>query len=488
MKVSILVLATLFLILPHAFSDSVMLNSGEVIQGTIVSETDTQIVIEVSNYNRTITNRRLFLRSDIKIVQRESVQQRQERQAVEAIAPLQLDSNREFSKTEYERGIETFNQFLMAYPESKFTDDIRQKIALWKAELSHLENGEVKFDNRWMPPGEKQPLVDKSTKEQRVQTITVTLQSLRKTLDGLGYQRQKLAESIAQAGQSVMDAQNRIANAPRVIIPASQTLPSQPGIPASPYYDARGNRHSGAGERIVGDPVVVKKAQTDLAFYQAQVNQGQQQLAALNRSINDTKQRIAKTESEYQIALAKLQEQPPAIPKPAPIVQPTVSPQPVAATPKPNPWIVRNWKKLALGSGILLVLLILLAYPLKRMAARARVKRERVLEERGRQRRAAREQLKKIFDRIFIEGERPPGQTAPEGEIVPIGSGQNASGGGRWFVIGPDYIWAVHNNGADNDNWALNNVITDGPGAVGARVTAEVEVANSIKTLAKAAR
>ena len=54
-------------------------------------------------------------------------------------------------------------------------------------------------------------------------------------------------------------------------------------------------------------------------------------------------------------------------------------------------------------------------------------------------------------------------------------------------MIGPDHIWAVQNNGRETDNWVYNNVITDGPGAIGARIPAESEFADSIKTLANAA-
>ena len=106
--------------------------------------------------------------------------------------------------------------------------------------------------------------------------------------------------------------------------------------------------------------------------------------------------------------------------------------------------------------------------------------------ERDKQRRIAREHLKKLFDRIFVEGERPAGKNTPEGEIIPFGNGHVATGGERWFVVGPSYVWAVQNNGRDDDNWVLNNVETGGPGAIGARVMAEEDVVDSIKTLAQA--
>jgi len=123
---------------------------------------------------------------------------------------------------------------------------------------------------------------------------------------------------------------------------------------------------------------------------------------------------LPKTEYENRIAVAKLQAQPsPPMPRPAQVAQPTVSPQPVALVSSqpvpvmPKPWIVRNWKGLAIGGGILLVLLIL-ACRLNHMAARAQAEQEP-------QRRVAREQLRKLFDRIMIAGERPGGKNRPDG-------------------------------------------------------------------------
>ena len=65
-------------------------------------------------------------------------------------------------------------------------------------------------------------------------------------------------------------------------------------------------------------------------------------------------------------------------------------------------------------------------------------------------------------------GEYPEGtDNIPEGDMVPIGKGQNLYGGGAWFVIGPEKIWYVRNNGADGDDWSRNNVRTGGAGAIG---------------------
>lgn len=73
-------------------------------------------------------------------------------------------------------------------------------------------------------------------------------------------------------------------------------------------------------------------------------------------------------------------------------------------------------------------------------------------------------------------GERPDGSNVPEGEVIPIGKGQNIYGGGEWFVVGPEYVWYVRNNGADGDDWSRNNVRTGGAGAIGWRLPIDTEL------------
>ena len=146
--------------------------------------------------------------------------------------------------------------------------------------------------------------------------------------------------------------------------------------------------------------------------------------------------------------------------------------------------MAQHWKGLAIGGGMLLLISLVGAYSLKRILQ----KLEQVETARNEQRRVAREKLKKVFDRIFMEGERPPGPNTPEGEVIPIGKGEDAYGGGRWFVVGDSDIWAVQNNGREDDNWVYNNVTTKGRGAVGARIAMDTELADYIKTEANAQR
>jgi len=55
-------------------------------------------------------------------------------------------------------------------------------------------------------------------------------------------------------------------------------------------------------------------------------------------------------------------------------------------------------------------------------------------------------------------------------------------------VVGPKGIWFVRNNGADGDDWSINNVLTGGAGAIGWVVPYDKTLAEEIQRLAEIAR
>lgn len=70
---------------------------------------------------------------------------------------------------------------------------------------------------------------------------------------------------------------------------------------------------------------------------------------------------------------------------------------------------------------------------------------------------------------VRANGERPAGSNAPEG--VRLFDSQTIYGGGDWWIVTPEHVWYVLNNGADGDDWRGNNVQTGGAGAIGWRVS-----------------
>jgi len=87
--------------------------------------------------------------------------------------------------------------------------------------------------------------------------------------------------------------------------------------------------------------------------------------------------------------------------------------------------------------------------------------------------------LKAIEEEIKKTGTRPGGTNKVEGEV--FHDTQNIYGGGEWFIVQPDKIWYIQNNGMDGDNWANNNIATGGAGAIGWWVPYTDNIADKIK-------
>ena len=96
--------------------------------------------------------------------------------------------------------------------------------------------------------------------------------------------------------------------------------------------------------------------------------------------------------------------------------------------------------------------------------------------------RAIVQRVKEIACEIRETGERPAGLNDPIGDR--LFDTQDIYGSGDWFVVGPEYLWYVQNNGMDGDNWNLNNVRTGGAGAIGYRVPATSPMTAELRSLA----
>jgi len=95
--------------------------------------------------------------------------------------------------------------------------------------------------------------------------------------------------------------------------------------------------------------------------------------------------------------------------------------------------------------------------------------------------------LEAIAESIRKNGTYPHGDNKPEGQTIYLNDKTIAYGGGEWFVVGPRGIWFVQNNGADGDDWSLNNVVTGGAGAIGWVVPYDEALGEEIQRLAEIA-
>lgn len=109
-----------------------------------------------------------------------------------------------------------------------------------------------------------------------------------------------------------------------------------------------------------------------------------------------------------------------------------------------------------------------------RLATKEETEQFLIKEEENRQRVEKRKMMNQGLQKLFDakNSNTPQGKNIVlKGEVVPIGKGQNIWGGGRWFVLDEDeeHVWLVINNGMDGDDWNLNNIVTNGAGAIGYR-------------------
>ncbi len=470
-----------------AFGEStVVLKSGETLQGDILSDTNDVLQIKAHNASRSISYQRDISHADIQTIQTETPAQIAERTDYEALSRFQLNPNQEQSADYSGQAIAALQKFLTDYPKSDKVSLIQQRLDAWQAELKHVSDGGVKFGNKWMSPEDKKPLVEHWQKQMNVQAAQDNLESLKRKLQDLQRQRDALAKNIALTQANLTASQQQLGG-----LQDSQVPVYGSGAVQTPHAGSGANSTTVpvyAGTTTVPNPQR-GAVQGDIDMYQQQLSTGQHMLDALDAKIRGVIQlQIPRAEQDYKIALAQLNPQapPPSLPV---VTQVVVKAEPPPAPPPPPPpppepervsWIAEHWAGLAIGGGMLLLISFVGAHLLKRKLQKA----ELANAARDEQRRVARQKLKKVFDRIFVEGERPAGENTPEGELIPIGKGEDAYGGGRWFVVGDSHIWAVQNNGGDKDNWEYNNVITKGRGAVGARIAMDSELADYIRTQA----
>lgn len=332
-------------------ADTVILNSGEALEGQILSETDTRIELEASLYHGTILSKREVSKTDIKSIIRESVDQKQEKAAYVALGKYTLNPNQELTKTQYATGMAAFEGFLAAYTNSASTVEISRRLTDWRAEVSSVASGKVKFANTWMTPEEKKLQADRWQKQVDVQAAQNALQSLKKRLADLQVQRGTLAEGLTATQAELAAAQARLS-----------ALPDSTGSASG-----SGGRRDLAGRLTAGvvgssQMQITQQAspnperarlQSNITSYQQQISQTQGTLASLDEKVRDVQLEIPQREQDSKSALARLSEM--STPGKTGVVQnasskdihasETKAQQPAAPTPEPTPpWYMRAWK------------------------------------------------------------------------------------------------------------------------------------------------
>ena len=305
-------------VIASAFGEStVILKSGETLQGDVLSDTNGVLQMKVHNANRTISYQRDISRDQIQNIQTENAAQATERTSYEALSKYQLNPNQEQSADSCGQVIAAFQKFLTDYPNSDKAPAIQQRLEAWQAELKHVANGKVKFGDKWMTPEAKAPLVERWQKQMHVQTAQNTLDTLKKKLPELQRQRDTLANNLATAQGNLAADQQKLGTLQDSQQPVYQNV-------TTPQYSGR--RQSGANAITTsqltrdnyGNPVYTTIPNPDrpgvmseIAMCQQQVSTGHQMLDTLDAKIRDVQAQIPRAEQDYKVALAELNPPPP---------------------------------------------------------------------------------------------------------------------------------------------------------------------------------
>jgi chromosome segregation ATPase len=327
-------------------ADTLILNSGEVLEGQILSETETQIEIMASYHHGTILAKRDVPKADIKSIVRESVEQKQEKADFAALGKYTLTPNQELTTDQYATGIAAFKKFLATYPNSSNASDVTQRVTDWRAEASNAASGKVKFNSLWMTPEEKKPRAARWQKQADAEAAQNALQLLQKQLADLQAQRETVAKSIAAAQAKLAAAQARLTTGSGGGVGASSG--GRRDLAGKLTAGVVANSQQGAGREPVSDSEN-SRLQGEIASYQQQISQEQGALASVDAKIAAIQSQLPQREVDLKLAMFRLSEtsaqgttgavhnasakgeakkKQPSTPKPEP----------------PPPWYTRAWK------------------------------------------------------------------------------------------------------------------------------------------------
>jgi hypothetical protein len=146
-----LFLPLLLLTAGSLLADSVTLVTGEVVSGTISSETPTEVTVEIP-VSASITDERVIRREDISRIDKAQPDEI----AYKQLIAMRPDPQNSYTSSTYDQILTALNGFATQYPTSTYLPEIQKLAATFKDEQSKVNAGEVKYLGRWLDKDEAQ--------------------------------------------------------------------------------------------------------------------------------------------------------------------------------------------------------------------------------------------------------------------------------------------------------------------------------------------
>jgi hypothetical protein len=138
------IIAGCVLLFATAFADTVTLKSGEKIEGKILSETDTEITIEVVSGG--VVDERKVVKTDVASVSK----MKPDELAWQSLKGTVLSENSYPTAEQYDALVAPIKAFTTQYPESEHRSAAEQLIGDIEGEKARVAEGEVKLNNEWL--------------------------------------------------------------------------------------------------------------------------------------------------------------------------------------------------------------------------------------------------------------------------------------------------------------------------------------------------
>lgn len=131
-----------------ANADIITLKDGEKVEGKILSENETELVVEIQE-TASIKDERIIARADVEKVEKASP----EETTWKVIKAYNIGTD-SLPQTHYEQMIAALKAFASAYPESPNTPEAKAKTDRLQEELDRVTRGEIKLGNKWLTKDE----------------------------------------------------------------------------------------------------------------------------------------------------------------------------------------------------------------------------------------------------------------------------------------------------------------------------------------------
>lgn len=133
------------LVFPCAlWADAVVLKSGERIEGRIVRESDSEVVIEVQ-VSASVIDQKTFPKTEVDRVDKDSPAETRWRE-IEDVKPGANSRSLEG----YDEPIEVLETYLTTYPDGPHNDIVKERLEQFKTERNRVRDGEMKINSQWL--------------------------------------------------------------------------------------------------------------------------------------------------------------------------------------------------------------------------------------------------------------------------------------------------------------------------------------------------